>query len=617
MWGTTQGYVYLPTKDDTGAWKKTMYQWPLHKRNVVQYVLSASATRRDVYFSPAIFSKSKPEKEFVLGSHVLWAEYDGNAPKEWPSSQAERPGGALSAVPGPPSLRIQSSQESHQHCYWKLEELCTDTETLERINRAIAYESKSDTSGWDANQVLRPPFTTNFRRKADGKVVGEPADVVWLEDNDNTYHTKLFSHIKSFKELVDNNIDVGELPDVQVIIGKYTWNEDTLQLLLKEADDVPVGMRSSALMRVAYHCAELGMTDSEAYSLLIWADDKWGKFKQRSDRKKRLIDLINKARLKHPRAVEVPTFKGLMSTATAVQTDVPTIFGFKELLNLEVKIEWAVKDLMPRGGFGMISSASGVGKTQFMMNYAMRTCLSRDFLGWMPMGEQKIMFLQLEMGPGPFKYFASNMAGAYNGAELERLQNQFLLAPINEPIPLHHPKGQAFLEAILTEYQPDGIILDSLGKVHLGSLNDDEAIRKTMVYINYIRSKFGVYVWLIHHNRKGQEGNRRPRKLEDMYGNQYLTTDLDVALSLWKEDSGLMECRVVKNRLAAERSPFMIQRIEHLQYIETDRQPQAEQPKGIVKDDKLIGLQPGVLPGGNTESDTDNRFDGVFKPTFT
>jgi hypothetical protein len=531
-----------------------------------------------VYFSPAIFRKAKPEKEYILGAQVIWAEYDGNAPDEWTEAPDGSADGAHTAVPGPPSLRVQSSTDTHQHCYWKLEELSTDVEFIERVNRAIAYETKSDTSGWDANQVLRPPHTINYKHDLEVTVV---------EENDREYHNKHFSHIKSFKELVDTNIDINELPPVQELIGKYQWEADTLNLLLKDADNIPTGMRSSALMRIGFHCAELGMSDSEAYAILIWADDKWGKFKGRSDRKKRLIDIINRARQKHPRATETVTFAGLVSPDTKIETDTRIVYGFQDLLKAEIRIEWAIKDLMPRAGLGIIGSASGVGKTQLSLNMAIRCALSRDFLGWSPIGRQKLLFLELEMNAGSFKHFISNMAQAYSPEDLETLQRNLLLAPINEPIPLHHPTGRQFIEELIVKYQPDGIVIDSLGKIHLGNLNDDELIRKTMIYINYLRSKFGVYVWIIHHNRKAQEGNKRPRKLEDLYGNQYLTTDLDIAISLWKEEDGRLELRQVKNRLAEEVPPFSIRRVEHLQFIRDD----TAMPEGIMN-----GLQKGITP---------------------
>src|SRR5204863_4865370 len=63
-----------------------------------------------------------------------------------------------------PNLRILSSNPGHEHWYWKLESL-TPAKGLEKVNRAITHMLGADTSGWDANQILRPPLTFNHKRE--------------------------------------------------------------------------------------------------------------------------------------------------------------------------------------------------------------------------------------------------------------------------------------------------------------------------------------------------------------------------------------------------------------------------------------------------------------------
>jgi hypothetical protein len=63
-----------------------------------------------------------------------------------------------------PTLRIQSSIPGHEHVYWKLSEFLDNPSLLEERNRSLAYLMHADTSGWDADQILRPPFTHNHKR---------------------------------------------------------------------------------------------------------------------------------------------------------------------------------------------------------------------------------------------------------------------------------------------------------------------------------------------------------------------------------------------------------------------------------------------------------------------
>jgi len=147
-------YVYLPVEHE-GKWVPYMFAWPRQRNGVVKHTLKWSAIKANVFYSPALYKAAKPIKENVLGSWVLWVDFDGNAPQEWPEDEENVPR---------PTLIVQSSIEGHEHCYWKLNSFLDDIETLEDRNRAIAYLMHADTSGWDADQILRPIRTTNHKR---------------------------------------------------------------------------------------------------------------------------------------------------------------------------------------------------------------------------------------------------------------------------------------------------------------------------------------------------------------------------------------------------------------------------------------------------------------------
>jgi hypothetical protein len=156
MWGTTEGFVYLPVQPEPYGpkdWQGFMFEWPRQKAGVIRHVLRHAATRSNVFYSPAIFSAASPKKDSVLGSWVLWADFDGNAPTDW---------GGLE-VPHP-TLIVQSSLVGHEHCYWRLTEFLTDIPMLEDRNRSIALLLSADSSGWDADQILRPIHTINRKR---------------------------------------------------------------------------------------------------------------------------------------------------------------------------------------------------------------------------------------------------------------------------------------------------------------------------------------------------------------------------------------------------------------------------------------------------------------------
>jgi hypothetical protein len=152
IWHDTTAYVYLPVEHE-GKWTKFMFAWPRQRSAVIRHTLKWSALTANVFYSPALFSAANPAKENVMGSWVLWVDFDGNAPETWEGV----------GVPEP-TLRVQSSIPHHEHCYWQLAEFIDDYHVIDDRNRALAYTLKADTSGWDADQILRPIHTTNHKR---------------------------------------------------------------------------------------------------------------------------------------------------------------------------------------------------------------------------------------------------------------------------------------------------------------------------------------------------------------------------------------------------------------------------------------------------------------------
>jgi hypothetical protein len=166
VWGTTEDWVgqdpwvYLPLKNADGSFEKAFFHWPRQRKGVINWVLKHAALPVDVYYSPALFTRASAKKEYVKGSWLLWVDFDGNAPTEWPEDIAPLP-----------TLIVRSSLPENQHCYWLLDEFVTDTELLEDRNRALALALKADTSGWDADQLLRMPHTINRKRNLPVEIV--------------------------------------------------------------------------------------------------------------------------------------------------------------------------------------------------------------------------------------------------------------------------------------------------------------------------------------------------------------------------------------------------------------------------------------------------------------
>lgn len=606
LWREQDGYVYLPNRDPKNpdpkeAWQKVMFSWPDERPRVIKYVLATTAQGRDVYFAPAIFSEKRPIRENVKGTYFCWVDFDGNAPESWPSTVPvegpSSPAEALNALEGAPTptLRIMSSRKGHEHVYWAFDTFQTDQQFIENTNRALAYKYKADTSGWDLGQVLRPPYTTNY--KHDLPVTIEASI-------ERAYTPEHFAAFKRVKQLVSESIKLKEIPKVERVIAKYKWDDHHFELFMK--DEIEEGKRSSALMALGFFGAENGMTDEEIYSLLINADDRWGKFKHRSDREKRLLDIINRARQKHPVGSDSAegALRGLLSSAEDVEQSPEIVYGFRDFNNLEVQIEWIIEGLLERMGMCLVSSAPGVGKTQFSLQFGISCALGKDFLIWPITRPFRILWFSLEMHAPALQYFTKQMAEAYTPEEMALLNENLFIVPMGEVLPLDHPEGKKFIEALIEEYKPDGIILDSMGKVTHESLADERKAKELNSYYASLRKKFDLFIWFIHHNRKAGDNNKKPKELSDIYGNQYLQADLSSAISLWPEN-GKIEVNLVKQRLAKEAKPVLVERNEYLHFV-TGAEPvndivNSPLARGVFEDDSSSnGKGKGTTANGFT-----------------
>ncbi len=106
-------------------------------------------TNRNVYFSPAMRSREGADKEDVLGTRAAWADVD----------HAELPDMTF-----PPSIIVWSGRG--WHLYWKLTRTITNVEMIEGINQIICADVPEADKCWNANRLLRLPYTYNVKDPA-------------------------------------------------------------------------------------------------------------------------------------------------------------------------------------------------------------------------------------------------------------------------------------------------------------------------------------------------------------------------------------------------------------------------------------------------------------------
>ena len=531
MWGDQSGYAYVPIKEpkvEDAKWETKFFEWPGEKTAVVEYILNTSPVA-EVYFGPALYKQpGSPVPENILGTNVLWTEFDGNAPK----------GGVLGDKIPHPTMRVRSSNEGHEHFYWRLDYFETDRERIENLNRAIAYTLQADSSAWDSTQILRPVSTKNHKRDRAVRLVTSSA---------STYSKEFFNKIEIPKQLAKVDINLEEVPEALDVIFKYPWSSEDAEFFRKR--EMATGTRSSALMRLAYICAEHRMSDEEAFAILLNADNRWGKFKNRKDQQKRLLDLLNRARHKYPVDPEA-------------QVDGLPVFTWGELLQLEVHVDWLIPGILQRQGIMVVSGKPGVGKTQLTIQALLHIALGRPFLGWDIREPRKVAFVSMEMGQAEIKVFQEEMNSILSEEDRELLHANFLIIPIGQTLMFDNAADQKKIEDFLEAYKPEVAGFDSLSKTTLGSL-EEATVKKVMDFADRIRMNHDCSVVFIHHDRKAQIGNKRPKNLEDIYGSFYITATATTVLGMWQSDRTYeIELNYLKVRLAKAPATQHITRTE-------------------------------------------------------
>lgn len=520
IYDSHEGYAYLAFKkiSPTGnhTWRREWYSWPSERGKIIERV-QEQTDKVEVYFGPALYAINESSaKKDILGSRVLWAEIDGEIPNE------------LDGIPEP-TIRVRSSSESgHEHWYWKLDHMLEVPE-IERINRQIAIKLSADISGWDSTQVLRPPATRNHKRGSLTELLGSSESIYTLSSFDN------LPDAAPLPELIFS----GEIPDVNEVIFRYKFPGRVVQLFRK---GVPKGSRSDGLMALGYHLAELQLKNEEILSLLLNADERWGKFKGRDDQVLRLMQIVSLARAKHP-LTNVEVVDRLHS------------YGFRSILEVDVHLEWVWEGFLQKAGFFLLFGPPGIGKTQFSFDFSQQVALGNRFLERNVPAPLKLGFVELEMGLVDTKYFVEQQAKSYTEQELDQLEKNLLIMPLGEPLYLNQEREQEFLEEWIADNKLDGVIIDSLGST-TDELSDEARVKSVMDWNDRIRQRHNCFTWFVHHNRKASGDNKKPNKLDDLYGNRFITARATTVFCLWNgENENSLTGIPLKVRLA-EKPPI-------------------------------------------------------------
>jgi hypothetical protein len=528
----TEGYVYVATKDpklsqtNPKFWIKYFFRWPNEQKEIINHVNKYTGTH-EVYIAPSLFKRKGCTKDDWAGTHVVWTEFDGGIPD-------------LSNKSCPnPTLRVCSSTTGYEHWYWKIQSYETSCEIFEDIAKRISYGLEGDTSTWNCNRVLRPIHSYHHESKR---------RVSPIHFNNNRVQLDDFRGLPKPPDGYENIVVPSDIPDVNTIILRYKWSDPAIKLL---RDRSPKD-RSTSLSQLAHFCAEMGMQNNEIMAVLLNADERWKKFIGRRDRQEQLSLIIANARKKHPQEDKNKLL----------------VLGSVDFIKQTPHTQWVIEGLLPLKSMACLTSKAGTGKTQIALQLGIHLALGKSFTKFNIPAPIRSVFFSLDMPDETLRDYVETMYSELTEAELKQVNENFLIMPLGQKLHLDKGRDQQKVAAIISEWEPQGIWVDTLTKCTAESTNNDEAMERVFDFFKEHVLVNRAFVFGLHHFRKPSSGSKKSTEdLYDVRGAGVIGDNVNLMLSAKSIGKDIISIETLKTR-APRLEPFRIKRTENLNFVE-------------------------------------------------
>ena len=182
----------------------------------------------DIYFCPLPSNKKSRRKESFDKSRILWADLDEASP--------------YTCHPKP-TIAWETSPNRYQ-ALWLLDRELTASE-VESVNKNLTYSIGADKGGWDLGQILRIPYTTNYKPQYDHPHV----KLLWKN-----------KELVNFKEVAKLSKKIEAQPKLHSLIGPPVEISKTLAEQWFNWEDIPEGQRSEKPHAWVWSLLEHGLT---------------------------------------------------------------------------------------------------------------------------------------------------------------------------------------------------------------------------------------------------------------------------------------------------------------------------------------------------------------------
>jgi AAA domain len=201
----------------------------------------------------------------------------------------------------------------------------------------------------------------------------------------------------------------------------------------------------------------------------------------------------------------------------------------------------------------IIAGPDGTGKT------TLAGCITRARLG---IGDGLVLGMPVEPGKRNVLYLAMDrprqarraLRRLFTTADRDDLDGRLRIW--QGPPPVDLARGPGMLAELARLADADTIIVDSLKDAAL-KLSDDEA-GSGWNRARQMAIEAGAELIELHHPRKAQSDNRKPSKLEDLYGSRWITSGAGSVICLWGDAGDLVVELTHLKAPAAQAGPWQV-----------------------------------------------------------
>lgn len=459
-------YFCISTKRvDDGKWKDHLFRWP-NLGELESILKHHPSSKYNLYFCPLPFSRPHRRREYVLGSHMLWADIDDTNPEK---------------MKIPPHILWESSPGRWAGLW--LTQRWLETEECETYNKRMTYGTESDKAGWDITQVLRVPGTKNHKYK------GSPSGKLVRMD-------------------LRGRLALGDIPALGEVSGAgggkaldifNHWRPklrgETRSILTSTS--ASVGKRSEVLWKLYHQLFDAGVPLNEITILV--KESVWNKYRGRRDEDRQISRDIEKC-LSEKIDDTTKVHKGEQGVLVGAGDNYEGISADQVVCS---EVDWLWWPYISRGALTIVEGDPGLGKSYFMQMVAAAVCDGNKLPGEGGLnGREKIK-------PGKVYYFSvEDDAGTVIVPRLKwnGLKNLSNFRIYDRKLTMDK-EGLAQTEFLVEKHKVSMVVFDTLN-YFVGGIDVHRAneVSQQMEHFQRLASSHNVAVVVLRHLTKNSSG---------------------------------------------------------------------------------------------------------------